>query len=245
MASCVLINLFLFLCPIRPYRDGHSSDPHEGNYNPNSKNRRDVQSYPVKAPFNPRESRGRGRQPFVRRAPLMGEQREPRFNHWRSPNQDSFQSYPSKMEPYHNQRRPPQSRLHRSPHEQHQSSSRPPFHGHPSGHRSPSPRHFRSYPADRRPSSTQPSQSSFRGHKRQPGFVNQERSRDFRGNYNPRERPHELSGHGMKRWNEAGAFSHPHNGEHRPSGSHRNPREMHGRGLMSERYRSKATVPAG
>nr|XP_046266405.1 uncharacterized protein C2orf16 [Scatophagus argus] len=235
----------------RPYGDGHGNGPNEGNYNPSSRGRRDVQGYPGKAPFNSRESRGRGRPPVVRRAPLMGEQREPRFNHWRSPNQDSFQSYPPKMEPHHSQRRPSPSRPNRSPHIPHQSSSRspaqgsqsqrgPPFHGHPTGHRSPSPRHFHSHLADRRQGSTAPYQGSFRGHKRQPGFLHQEhRSRDPRENYSPRERPHEHSGHGMKRWNEAGAFSHPHNGEHGPSGSQRSPREIHGRGSMPERWSSE------
>ncbi|KAM8741705.1 uncharacterized protein AB9X84_019007 [Acanthopagrus schlegelii] len=233
----------------RPYGDGHGNGPNEGSYNPNSKSRRDAQGYPGKAPFNPRDSRGRGRPPIVRRAPLMGEQREPRFNNWRSPHQDSFQSYPPKMEPHHSQRRPSPSRPNRSPHVQHQSSSRspaqgspgqrgPPFHGHPSGHRSPSPRHFRNHPTDRRPGSAPASRGSFRGHKRQPGFLHQEqRNRDPRGNYSPRERPHEHSGHGMKRWNEGGAFSHLHNGEHGPS--QRSPREMHGRGSMPERWSSE------
>lgn len=187
----------------------------------------------------------------------MGEQREPHFNNWRSPNQDSFQSYHTKMEPHHSQRRPSPSRPNRSLHGQHQSSSRnpaqgsqnqrgPPFHGHPSVHRSLSPRHFRSHPADRRPGPTPQSLGSFRGHTRQPGFLHQQlRNRDPRRNFSPRERPHEHSGHGMKRWNEAGVFSHPHNGEHRPSGSQRSPREMHGRGSMPERYKSETTVPAG
>lgn len=187
----------------------------------------------------------------------MGEQREPHFNNWRSPNQDSFQSYHTKMEPHHSQRRPSPSRSNRSPHRQHQSSSRnpaqgsqnhrgPPFHGHPSVHRSLSPRHFRSHPADRRPGPTPQSLGSFRGHTRQPGFLHQQqRNRDPRRNFSPRERPHEHSGHGMKRWNEAGVFSHPHNGEHRPSGSQRSPREMHGRGSMPERYKIETTVPAG
>ncbi|XP_045896028.1 serine/arginine repetitive matrix protein 1 [Micropterus dolomieu] len=235
----------------RPYGDGHGVGSSEGNYNPNSKSRRDVQGYPAKAPFNWRDSRGRGRPPVTRRVPLMGEQREPRFNHWRSSNQDSFQSYPAKMEPHHSQRRPSPSRQNRSPHVQHQSSSRspaqaspgqrgPPFHGHPSGHRSPSPRHFRSHPADRRPGSTPAYQGSFRGNKRQSGFQHQEqRSRDPRGNYSPRERPNEHSSHGMKRWDEAGPFSHPHNGEHGPSGSQRGPREMHGRGSCPQRWSSE------
>ncbi|XP_029304022.1 uncharacterized protein C2orf16 [Cottoperca gobio] len=233
----------------RPYGDGHSIGPGEGNYNPNSKSRRDVQGYQAKAPFHWRDSRGRGRPPVVRRVPLMGEQREPRFNNWRSQNQDSFQSYPPKMEPHNSQRRPSPSRPNRPPHVQHQSSSRspsqgslsqrgPPFHGQPSGHRSPSPRHFRNHPADRRPGSAPAHQGSFRGHRRQSGFQEQ-RNRDPHGNYNPRERPHEHSGHGMKRWNDAGAFSHPHNGEHRPSGSQRNPREMHGRGSCPERWSSE------
>ncbi|XP_051258291.1 serine/arginine repetitive matrix protein 2 [Dicentrarchus labrax] len=235
----------------RPYGDGHGIGPNEGNYNPNSKSRRDVQGYQVKAPFNWKDSRGRGRPPVVRRVPLMGEQREPRFNNWRSPNQDSFHSYPPKMEPHHSQRRPSPSRPNRSPHVQHQSSSRspahgspnqrgPPFHGHPSGHRSPSPRHFRSHPADRRQGFTPANQGSFRGPRRQSGFSHQEqRNRDPRGNYSPRERPFEHSGHGMKRWNEPGAFSHQHNGEHGPSGSQRSPREMHGRGPMPERWSSE------
>ncbi|XP_037322920.2 pre-mRNA 3' end processing protein WDR33 isoform X1 [Pungitius pungitius] len=236
----------------RPYGDGHSIGPNDGNYNPHSKSRRDVQG----APFHWRDSRGRGRPPVVKRVPLMGEQREPRFNHWRSQNQDSFHSYPPKMEPHHNQRRSP-FRQNRSPHGPHHSSPRspaqgsqnqrgPPFHGHPSSHRSPPPRHFRGQLPDRRPGSAPTYQGSFRGHKRQSGFQHQEqRSRDPRGSFSPRERPYEHSGHGMKRWNEAGGFSHPHNGEHGPSGSQRNPREMHGRGSCPERYRSEATAPAG
>ncbi|XP_062288989.1 serine/arginine repetitive matrix protein 2 isoform X2 [Scomber scombrus] len=237
----------------RPYGDGHGHGigPNEGNYNSNSKGRREVQGYQGKAPFNWRESRGRGRPPVVKRVPLMGEQREPRFNHWKSPNQDSFQSYPPKMEPHHNQRRHSPSRQNRGPHIQHHSSSRspaqgspsqrgPPFHGHPSSHRSPSPRHFRSHPGDRKPGPAPPYQGSFRGHKRQSGFPHQDqRSRDPRGNYNPRERPYEHSGHGMKRWNEPGVFSHLHNGEHGPSGSQRSPREMQGRGTCPERWSSE------
>ncbi|KAM3601202.1 uncharacterized protein V6R79_008911 [Siganus canaliculatus] len=227
----------------RPYEDGQS----DGHYNP--KGRRDVQGYHPKTPYNWRDTRGRGRPPVVRRAPLMGEQREPRSSHWRPPNQDSFQSYPPKMEPHHSQRRPSPSHLNRSPHVHHQSSSRspghgspghrgPPFHAPPSGHRSPSPRHFRSPPADRRPFPT--SHGPFRGHKRQPGFIHPEqRNRDSRDNYGPRERSADHAGHGMKRWNHAGGFSHPHNGEHGPSGSHRSPREMHGRGSMPERWSSE------
>uniref|UniRef100_A0A665UYT9 Si:ch211-114c12.2 n=1 Tax=Echeneis naucrates TaxID=173247 RepID=A0A665UYT9_ECHNA len=234
---------------VRPHFGPPRIRPSDGNYNPNHKNRKDAQGYTVKSPFHWRESRGRGRPPVVKRVPLMGEQREPRFNHWRSPNPDSFQPYPPKMEPRHNQRRPSPSRPSRSPHGQHQSSSRspgqsspghrgPPFHGHPPGHRSPSPRHFRSLPGDRRPGSTQAYQGSYRGPKRQPASPHQEqRSQDPRGTY--RERPYEHSGHGMKRWNEAGAFCHPHNGDHRPSGSQRSPREMHGRGPCPERWSSE------
>ncbi|XP_060910782.1 serine/arginine repetitive matrix protein 1 [Labrus mixtus] len=230
----------------RPYEDGHGIKPNEGNYVPNSKSRRDVPGYRG----NWREPRGRGRPPVAGRVPLMGEQREPRFNHWRSQNQDSY-SYAPKMEPHHNQRRPSPTRPNRSPHAPHHPASRgpsqgspsqrgPPFHGHPSGHRSPSPRHFRNHPADRRPGPASTFQGSFRGHKRQSGFQHQEqRSREPRGNYSPRERPHEHSGHGMKRWNEAGAFSHPRNGEHGPSGSQRSPREMHGRGSCPERWSSE------
>lgn len=187
----------------------------------------------------------------------MGEQREPRFNNWKSPNQDSFQSYPPKME-HHSQRRPSQSRPESSPHIQHHASSTrspaqgspcqrgPHFHGHPSGQRSPSPRHFRNHSGDRRPGFTPPYQGSLRGSKRQSGFPHpDQRNRDNRGNYNPRERPYEHSGHGMKRWNEAGAFSHSHNGEHGPSGSQRSHREMQGRGSCPQRYRREATLPAG
>ncbi|XP_026183606.1 serine/arginine repetitive matrix protein 1 isoform X2 [Mastacembelus armatus] len=235
----------------RPYGDGHGSGPSEGNYNPNSKSRRDGQGYPGKPPFNWKESRGRGRPPVVKRVPLMGEQKEPRFNHWRSPNHDSFHSYPPKMEPHHSLRRPSPSRPNCPPHVHHQSSSRspaqgspsqrgPPFHGHPSSHRSPSPRHFRNHPPDRRPGSAPPYQGSFRGPRRQSGFPHQEqRSRDPRGNYNPRERPYEQSGHGMKRWNETGQFAPSHNGQHGPSGSHRSPREMHGRSSFPQRWPSE------
>ncbi|XP_041656945.1 serine/arginine repetitive matrix protein 1 [Cheilinus undulatus] len=227
--------------------DDHDIGPNDGNYNSNTKSRRDGQGYRGSW----RESRGRGRPPIVGRAPLMGEQREPRFNNWRSQNQDSYQSYSPRMEPHHSQRRPSPSRPNRSPHAPHQSASRGPaqgssgqrgstYHGHPSGHRSPSPRHYRNHPADRRPGPASTFQGSFRGHKRQSGFPHQEqRSREPRGDYSPRERPHEYPGHGMKRWNEAGAFSHPRNGEHGPSGSHRSPREMHGRGSCPERWSSE------
>ncbi|XP_004564070.1 uncharacterized protein si:ch211-114c12.2 isoform X1 [Maylandia zebra] len=240
----------------RPYGDSHATGHNEGNYNPSSRSRRDAQAYPAKPPLNWRESRGRGRPPPVRRVPLMGEQREPRFNNWRSQNQDSFQPYHPKMEPHHSQRRLPPSRPTRSPQVQHQSSSHgpaqghhsqrgPSFHGHPSGHRSSSPRHFRGHPADRRPGSAPGYQGSFKGPKRQSGFPHQEqRSRDPRGNYSPRERPtQEHSGHNVKRWHEAGSFSH--NGQHGPSGSQRNPREMHARGSCTERYSREAASPAG
>ncbi|XP_011609895.2 serine/arginine repetitive matrix protein 1 isoform X1 [Takifugu rubripes] len=229
----------------RPYRDGHSSGPNEGNYSPDSK-RRDDQNYSTKAPYNSRESRGRGRPPGVRRVPLMGEHRESRFNHWRSPNQDSYQSYPPKMEPHHNQRRPSPPRQNRPPYDHHFSCGRTPtrgshshrgphFHTHPSDHQPPSSRHFHNHPADRRPDSAPPSRGSFRGHKRQPPFGHPDHRNRY-PRYSPRERHHEYTG--LKRWNEDGGFSHPHNGEHRPSSSQRSPREMHGRGLMPERWSS-------
>lgn len=185
----------------------------------------------------------------------MGEQREPRFNHWRSSNQDSYHSYPPKMEPHYNQRRPSSPRQNHPPHNHHFSSGRiptrgshslrgPPFHTHPSDHQSPSSRHFHTHPADRRPDSAPTSRGSFRGYKRHPAFVHPDhRNRDPHGYYSPRERHHEYSGHGMKRWNDVRGFSHPHNGEHRPSSSHRSPREMHGRGLLPERYKSDLMVP--
>ncbi|KAM6907593.1 uncharacterized protein FYW49_014146 [Xenentodon cancila] len=224
----------------RAYEDGHGHS--EGNYN--SKNRRDVQGYSFKGPMSWRESRGRGRgrPPVARRVPQMGEQRESRFNHWRSHSRDSFQEYPSKMEPHHSQRRqspfrPNRSQIpHRSsPHSPAQGHQRF-FHGHPSGHRSPSPRHFRNHPADRRPGSAPTYQGSFRGPKRQSGFPHDEQRNRHP---HPRERPYEHSGHGVKRWNEPGSFSHPHNGEQRPSGSQRSPREMHGRGSCAERWSSE------
>ncbi|XP_076024592.1 uncharacterized protein LOC143014518 [Genypterus blacodes] len=233
----------------RPYSDGHNTGPYDGNYTSHSKGRRDEQGYRGKAPFSWRESRGRGRPPIAKRVPLMGERREPPYNHWRSQNQNSYQSYNPQMESHHNQRRPSPSRPNRSPHGHHHSSSRgpaqgspgqrgPPFHGHPSSHRSSSPRHFRTHPADRRPGSTPPYQGSFRGPKRHPSFPHQEhKSRDPRGNYNPRERQYDH--HGMKRWNEAGVFSNLHNGEQGSSGSQRNPREMHGRGSVQERWSSE------
>lgn len=236
--------------PSRPHGDGHGMGMNEGNYSHDTKSRRDVPDYPAKSPFNWRDSRGRGRPGVVRRVPLMGEEREPRFNHWRSQNQDSYHQHPHKMEPHHSQRRPSPCRPNRSPHVH--SSSRspahgspghrgPPFHGHPSDHRSSPPRHFRDHPADRGRGHGPPYRGSFRGHKR--GFLHQDpRSR---GDFGPRGRPKEHPGHGMKRWNEAGAFSHPHNGEHGPSGPHRSPREMHRRGSMPERYTSEAEIPAG
>ncbi|XP_061904523.1 serine/arginine repetitive matrix protein 2 [Entelurus aequoreus] len=237
----------------RPYGDGHGSGPREGNYSPSTKTRRDHHGGPGKPPVHWRESRGGGRPPSDRRGPPMGDQREPRFNNWRSHNQDSHQSYAPKMEPHHSQRRPPSSRLNRPPQAQHQSSSRspqsrgspgqrgPPPHGHSSGHRSPSPRHFRGHPADKRPGSAPAYQGSFRGPKRQPDFPHQEqRFRGPRGDFSPRGRPFADSGHGMKRWNNNnGAFAHPHNGEHGPSGSQRSPREMQGRGSFSERWSSQ------
>ncbi|XP_058483538.1 serine/arginine repetitive matrix protein 1 [Solea solea] len=234
----------------RPYGDGNGIGQREGNFNPNSKSRRDAQGY-TERNFNWRDSRGRGRPPGVKRVPLMGEHREPRFNQLRSPNQDSFHSYPPKMEPHHSQRRPTSSRPNRPPRGQHHSSSRnpaqgtpghrgPPFHGQPPGHRSASPRHFSNHPADRRSSSSQGYRGSFRGFKRQSGFSHQEhQNQDPRRSYSPRERPYEHSGHGMKRWNEAGAFSNSSDGDHRPSGSQRSPREMNGRGSCPERWTSE------
>ncbi|XP_023198003.1 serine/arginine repetitive matrix protein 1-like [Xiphophorus maculatus] len=222
----------------RPYEDSHRHN--EGSYNPNSKSRRDDQGYPNKSPPSWRESRGRGRgrpAPVGRRVPEMGPQREPRFSHWRSHSQDSFQSHPHKMDQHHSHRRQSPLRLNRTPQHRssphspahiHQSQRGPPFHGHPSGHRSPSPRHFRSHPADRRPGSAPPYRGSFRGSRRQSVFS----PRDP----HPRERAYEQSGHGMKRWNEPGSFSHLHNGEHRPSGPQRSPREVPGRGSCTERW---------
>ncbi|XP_061595540.1 serine/arginine repetitive matrix protein 1 [Cololabis saira] len=228
----------------RAYEDGHGHS--EENYN--SRNRRDVQGYSFKDPVNWRESRGRGRgrgrgrPPVARRVPHMGEQRESRFNHWRSHSRDYFQEYPSKMEPHHNQRRQSPFRPNRpqiphrsSPHSPAQGHQRT-FHGPPSGHRSPSPRHFHNHSVDRRPGSAPTYRGSFRGPKRQSAFPHDEqRNRDP----HPRERPHEHSGHGVKRWNEPGSFSHPHNGEQRPSGSQRSPREMYGRGSCAERWSSE------
>ncbi|XP_049597797.1 basic salivary proline-rich protein 2 isoform X2 [Syngnathus scovelli] len=231
--------------------DGHGSGHREGNYSPNSKTRRDPHGHPGKPHANWSESRGRGRPPPDRRAPLMEDQREPRFNNWRSHNQDSYQSYPPKMEPHHSQRRPPSSRPNRSPHAPHQSSARspprgppghrgPPPHGHSSSHRSPSPRRVRGHPGDKRPGPPPAFQGSFRDPKREPGFPQQEpRHRGPRGDVSPRERPFVDSGHGKKRWNDAGAFSHPHNGQHGPPVPQRSPREMHGRGSCPERWSSE------
>ncbi|XP_077403105.1 uncharacterized protein LOC144036385 isoform X2 [Vanacampus margaritifer] len=228
----------------RAYGDGHGSGTRDGNYSPNSKTRRDTHDHPGKPHVNWRESRGRGRPPPDRRALLMEDQREPRFNNWRAHNQDAYQSYPPKMELQHSQRRPPPSRPNRSPN---QSSSRsplrgspghrgPPPHGHSSAHRSPSPRHFRGHSSDKRPGPAPPFQGSFRGPKREPGFPHQEqRYRGPRGD----ERPFMESGHGKKRWNDAGAFSHPHNGQHGPPGPQRSLREMHGRGSFPERWSSE------
>ncbi|XP_054611197.1 serine/arginine repetitive matrix protein 1 [Dunckerocampus dactyliophorus] len=236
----------------RGYGDGHGSGPRDGNYSPSSKSRRDPDGAPGKPSVNWRESRGRGRPPPDRRGLPMGDQREPRFNNWRSHNEDSYHSYSPKMEPHHSQRRPPSSRPNRSPHAHHQSSARspqsrgppghrgPPLHGHSSGHRSPSPRHFRGHPGDKRPGSAPAFQGSFRGPKRQPDFPHQEqRLRGPRGDFSPRGRPFADSGHGMKRWNNNGAFAHPHNGEHGPSSSQRSPREMQGRGSCQERWSSQ------
>ncbi|CAN9501418.1 unnamed protein product [Ophioblennius macclurei] len=223
----------------RPHGDDHDMGRNEGNYSPHAKSRRDVQDYPSKAPCNWRESRGRGRSPAVRRVPLMGEQREPRFDHWKSQGQDSY------LEAEHCQRRLP-----RSPQMHHQSSHSPShghhshrgrsFNSHPSGHMSPPPRHFQSHPADRRPGSGSPYQGSFRDPKRHMGYPPQDqRGRDPRGYRSSRGRPYEDSGYGMKRWNMTGSFSHPRNGEHGPSGSQRSPREMHGRGPCTERWSSE------
>ncbi|XP_038133309.1 serine/arginine repetitive matrix protein 1 isoform X1 [Cyprinodon tularosa] len=230
----------------RPYDDSHRHN--EGSYTPNSKSRRDDQEYSNKASPSWRESRGRGRgrpAPAGRRTPDMASHREPRFNHWRSHSQDSFQSHPSKMDQHHSQRRQSPLRLSRTPHHRspphspahiHQSQRGPPFHGHSSGPRSSSPRHFRSHPADRRPGAAPAYRGSFRGPRRQSGFPPPDhRSRDP----HPRERGYEQSGHGMKRWNEPASFSHPHNGEHRPSGPHRSLRDVPGRGPCTERWSSE------
>uniref|UniRef100_A0A672H128 Uncharacterized protein n=1 Tax=Salarias fasciatus TaxID=181472 RepID=A0A672H128_SALFA len=234
----------------RPHPDDHEMEPDEGNYSPHSKGRRDVQDYPSKAPCNWRESRGRGRPPVVRRGPLMGEEREPHFDHWKSQGHDSFQGYHPKMEAHHGQRRPHQSRPPRSPQIHHRSSHSPSrghhsergrfFNGHPSGHMSPSPRHFQSHPADRRPGSAPHYQGSFRDPKRHTGYPPQDqRGRDPRVHRSPRGRPYGDSGHGMKHWNMAGSFSHPRNGEYGPPGPQRSPREMHGRGPFTERWSSE------
>ncbi|XP_061659809.1 uncharacterized protein si:ch211-114c12.2 isoform X2 [Syngnathoides biaculeatus] len=236
--------------PSRSYGDGHGSGQREENYSPNSKTRRDPHGHPGKPSVNWRESRGRGRPPPDRRVPLI-EDREPRFNNWRAHNQDSYRSFPPKIEPPHSQRRPPSSRPNRSPHAHHQSSSRspargspghrgpPPF-GHSSAHRSPSPRHFRGHPGEKRPGPAPAFHGSFRDGKRQPGFSHQEqRYRGPRVDVNSRERPFVDSGHSKKRWNDTGGFSHPHNGKHGPPGPQRSPREMHGRGSCPERWSSE------
>ncbi|KAM4546428.1 uncharacterized protein V3H82_020221 [Fundulus diaphanus] len=228
----------------RPYEDSHRRS--ESSYNSDSKSRRDDQGYPSKTPPSWRESRGRGRgrpAPVGRRAPEMGPQREPRFNHWRSHSQDSFQSHHPKTDQHHSHRRQSPVRLSRTPQRRssphspaHHSQRGPSLHGHPSGHRSPSPRPFRSHPADRRPGSAPAYRGSFRGPRRQSGF----HPRDQRGrDPHPRERAYEQSGPGMKRWHEPASFSHPHNGEHRPSGSQRSPRELPGRGSCTERWSSE------
>ncbi|KAM9333641.1 uncharacterized protein KZ484_018658 isoform 1-T2 [Pholidichthys leucotaenia] len=233
----------------RAYGDGRGVGRGEGNYD-GSKGRRDSQGYSTKSPFSWRESRGRGRPPVTRRVPLMGEQREPRFSNWRPHNQDSFQSSQHKMEPHHSQRRPSPSRSNRSPHVSHHSSSRGPAHGHhgqrgpsfddhQSGNRSASPRHFRTHPADRRADSASSYRGSFKGPRRPSDFPHHEqRSREPRGNFSPRGRPYQHSGHGMKRWNETGSFPHSNNGDG-PSGSQRSSREMHGRGSYTERWSSE------
>ncbi|XP_028323085.1 serine/arginine repetitive matrix protein 1 isoform X2 [Gouania willdenowi] len=215
----------------RPYEDGRR--PAEGNYNPNSKDRRGDEAYQAKGSFNYRESRGRGRPPVVR-LPLMREPREPRFNHWRSPNPDSFQRHSPKIEPGHSQRRP-----NRSPEVQHQSSSYGPAQGYHRNrgppfqdHRSPSPRNVHHH-GERRPGPAPHYQGSYRDPKRQAGFIPQDqRGREPRWNHGSRGRPYNR----MKRWNEDRTFPHPHNGEHRPSGPQRNPREMQGRGSNPERW---------
>ncbi|KAK7926090.1 hypothetical protein WMY93_008400 [Mugilogobius chulae] len=202
----------------RPYRDDNGmGSSSEGNY----RSRREERDYHGKPPPpHWKDSRGRGRPPMVKRTPSMGE--PSRFNNWKSSNEDSYHSYPSKMESHHHRRNSP-SRANRSPHSQHHPRSPvhrgPPFHSHP-GHRSPSPRPFHSYPDDRRPGPPPPFRGSFRG-KRHPRFSHPEqRSRDPPPSYSPRERPYEPSH--MKRWNGSGAFSHSHHDK--------SPREFHGRG---------------
>ncbi|XP_078786714.1 uncharacterized protein si:ch211-114c12.2 isoform X2 [Oryzias latipes] len=234
---------------IKPRSYGSDHGPNEGHYNSSSRNRRDDQGYSPRPPVNWRESRGRGRgqPPTGRRVPQMDEQRESRFSHWKSHSQDSFQSYPSKMEPHHSSRRQSPFRPNRPPHimprssfhgptHGHQSQRNPPFHGHPSGPRSPSPRQNRNHPPDRRSGPAPTYQGSFRGAKRQAGFPPQDERRrgpPLRG------RPYEHSGRGLKRWEDSGSFPLPHNGEPRPSGSQRSPREMHGRGSCTERWSSE------
>ncbi|XP_053704022.1 uncharacterized protein si:ch211-114c12.2 isoform X2 [Synchiropus splendidus] len=191
-----------------------------GSSNQDYKSRRE-------APFNGRESRGRGRPLFTKRLPLMEEHREPRFNHWRSQNQDSFRSYSPKMEPH--QRRPIRPLY---PHHRQSSRSPPrgslsprgrPFHGHPSDHRSPFQRRFPSHQGSS-------DRGSFRGHRRPPPFEDDQR--DPRRDFGPRERTYDHPGHGTKRWNEPPL----HNG---PSGSQRSPRDMQGRGPCPERWSSE------
>lgn len=215
--------------------------PSDNNYSPRS--RRHDQDFHRRPHFHWRELRGRGRPPMMKRVLSRGEHRESRFNNWRPSNEHSFHSYHTKMEPHHNQRRSSPSRSNRSPHVQHHSTSRspvhrgPPFHGHPPGHRSPSPRHFRNHPDDRRPGPPPPFRGSFRGRRRS-GFSHpDQRNRGPPANYGHRERPYEHSTPNMKRWNEAGGFSHSHN--------EKSPREIHGRGSCPERYRSNDGVPAG
>lgn len=232
------VNFHAFSC-FRPYGHGHA---HHENYD--TRERRDGESYEGRTHFSSRESRFRGRPMRRGRATLMGEERHPRFSSWRSYNQDSFESHP-KTEMYHSPRRHHHHpKAHRSPHDHTDSYRRsgsqrgPPIHGHHSGHRSPSPRN--SHPSDRRLGSPPHSRGSFRGHKR-PGFLHQVQwSRPPGGHFSSRGRPREFSSHGMKPWSEGEDLSHHYNGEHRPSGSQRSPREMRGRGPVPERYRSRA-----
>ncbi|XP_056140652.1 serine/arginine repetitive matrix protein 1 [Lampris incognitus] len=247
--------------PSRSYTDRPSFVSSEEHYRPNSNSQREIPEYPGRNPSSRRESRGRGRPPFAKRGPIMGERRAPPFNQWRSPNQDSFKPYPQtdQTEPHHSHRKPSPSSLARPPQSQlHRSSSRspvqrspghrgPPFHGQSSVHRSPSPQHYHTHPADRRPGSAPHYKGSFRTpSKRQSGYPHEEQlKQDPRGHYSTRGRQYGHSTHGVKHWNGAGTSSHQYRGQHGPSGSQRKPWELHGRTSYPERYKCKAALQAG
>ncbi|XP_021474406.2 serine/arginine repetitive matrix protein 1 isoform X1 [Oncorhynchus mykiss] len=239
----------------RSYSGGYNNTPHEEHYSPHLGSQRGFRGHRGKAPPS---WRGRGHAHFAKSPTLMGERRERQFNHWRSQNQDSFNTCPSQSDPHHGHRRAPPSRPNCPPQAQHRSSPHSPaqwhqgqrgapIHGQHPGHRSPSPHHYHSQHPDRRLPPSPSTHSSFMSPHKHPGPSHEEdRSWGARPHHSPGKRLFEHPGRGGKRWNGPGPFPHPHNSERGPSCTpQKKPREFHGRGPYPERYRSEEAVWAG